>query len=80
MESQQLLSALNTACAPGRSLRKKEHSGRRVRGTMQKGLLSKQIATVDKADLIEKIGSLSRVKIMEVIDGVKLLIEPREVY
>jgi mRNA interferase MazF len=47
---------------------------------MQKGLLSKQIATVDKADLIEKIGSLSRVKIMEVIDGVKLLIEPREVY
>lgn len=39
-----------------------------------------QIATVDKADLVEKIGSLSKLKIADIIDGVKLLIEPREVF
>ena len=39
-----------------------------------------QIATVDKTDLVEKIGSLSILKIADIIDGVKLLIEPREVF
>jgi mRNA interferase MazF len=39
-----------------------------------------QIATVDKTDLVEKIGSLSRLKIAVIIEGVKLLIEPREVF
>jgi len=39
-----------------------------------------QIATVDKTDLVEKIGSLSTLKIADIIDGVKLLIEPREVF
>jgi mRNA interferase MazF len=39
-----------------------------------------QIATVDKTDLVEKIGSLSALKIADIIDGVKLLIEPREVF
>jgi len=38
-----------------------------------------QIITVDKSDLIEKIGSLSPSKIKQVIEGVKLLLEPREV-
>jgi mRNA interferase MazF len=38
-----------------------------------------QIATVNKTDLVEKIGSLSTLKIADIIDGVKLLIEPREV-
>jgi mRNA interferase MazF len=38
-----------------------------------------QIVTVDKADLVERIGSLSRTKIADIIEGVKLLIEPREV-
>jgi mRNA interferase MazF len=39
-----------------------------------------QIATVDKTDLVEKIGSLPTLKIADIIDGVKLLIEPREVF
>ena len=39
-----------------------------------------QIVTVDKTDLVEKIGSLSILKIADIIDGVKLLIEPREVF
>lgn len=38
-----------------------------------------QIITVDKSDLIEKIGSLSRPRVKEIIEGVKLLLEPREV-
>jgi mRNA interferase MazF len=39
-----------------------------------------QIATVDKTDLVEKIGSLSAMKIADIINGVKLLIEPREIF
>jgi mRNA interferase MazF len=39
-----------------------------------------QIATVDKTDLVEKIGSLSALKIAGIINGVKLLIEPREIF
>jgi mRNA interferase MazF len=38
-----------------------------------------QIITVDKSDLIEKIGSLSLSRMKQVIEGVKLLLEPREV-
>lgn len=38
-----------------------------------------QIITVNKADLIERIGSMSDVKIIQVIDGLKMLIEPRDV-
>jgi mRNA interferase MazF len=39
-----------------------------------------QVVTVDKTDLVEKIGSLSTMKIADIIDGIKLLIEPREVF
>lgn len=35
---------------------------------------------VDKTDLVGKIGSLSTSKIADIIEGVKLLIEPREVF
>ena len=38
-----------------------------------------QIVTVDKSDLIERIGSLSLSRMQQVIKGVKLLLEPREV-
>jgi mRNA interferase MazF len=38
-----------------------------------------QIITVDKSDLIGKIGSLSPSKMKQVVEGVKLLLEPREV-
>jgi mRNA interferase MazF len=36
-----------------------------------------QIFTVDKNDLVEKIGSLSRQRIAEIIEGIQLLITPR---
>ncbi len=38
-----------------------------------------QIFTVDKQDLTEKIGSLSRNKLVQVLEGIDLLIRPRDV-
>jgi mRNA interferase MazF len=38
-----------------------------------------QIYTVDKPDLVEKIGTLARTRVREILDGVHLLLEPREV-
>lgn len=37
-----------------------------------------QITTVNKSDLTERIGSLSPSKLKEVLDGINLLLEPRE--
>ncbi len=37
-----------------------------------------QLVTVNKHDLQEKIGSLSRRRILQIIDGVKLLLEPMD--
>jgi mRNA interferase MazF len=37
-----------------------------------------QIFTVDKKDLGEKIGSLSRQRVREILDGIRLVIEPRD--
>ena len=38
-----------------------------------------QVVTVDKSDLIEKVGSLSSSRTGQIIDGIKLLLEPKEV-
>jgi len=37
-----------------------------------------RIFTVDKADLGEYVGTLSRGRINEILDGIRLLIEPRD--
>jgi mRNA interferase MazF len=37
-----------------------------------------QLFTVDKADLIEKIGTLSPERVQEILNGVYLLLEPRD--
>ena len=37
-----------------------------------------QIYTVDKQDLIERIGTLSRDRVREILDGIWLLVEPRQ--
>ncbi|OGW62084.1 MAG: PemK family transcriptional regulator [Nitrospirae bacterium RBG_16_64_22] len=36
-----------------------------------------QLVTVDKRDLVEKIGALSPSRIRQIVDGVNLLVEPR---
>lgn len=38
-----------------------------------------QIFTVDKADLSERIGTLSRERMKQVLDGILLLMEPRNI-
>jgi mRNA interferase MazF len=38
-----------------------------------------QIFTVNKSDLLEKIGTLSKQRIAQILDGIRLLIEPREI-
>lgn len=38
-----------------------------------------QIFTVDKGDLVEKIGSLSRGRMAQVLQGIELLITPRDI-
>ena len=37
-----------------------------------------QLYTVDKAELVERIGTLSRARIDQILDGVRLVIEPLE--
>ena len=39
---------------------------------------SSQIYTVDKSDLIEWIGTLSEKRVRQILDGVRLLTEPRD--
>ena len=38
-----------------------------------------QVITVNKSDLVEKIGSLPAGRIREIVEGIRLLTEPREV-
>lgn len=38
-----------------------------------------QVVTVDKASLVGKIGALSPGRVEQIIDGMKLLLEPREI-
>ena len=38
-----------------------------------------QIITVNKSDLVEKIGSISQARVTEIIEGVRLSIEPRDI-
>jgi mRNA interferase MazF len=38
-----------------------------------------QLVTVDKTDLIEQIGTLSPARVRQIVDGIKLLIEQREI-
>ncbi|MBU4321394.1 MAG: type II toxin-antitoxin system PemK/MazF family toxin, partial [Nitrospinae bacterium] len=65
---------LKRAAAPGNVLLKKGE------GNLPKDSVVNisQVITVNKSDLTEKIGSLSPAKLKEIIEGVTLLIEPRE--
>jgi mRNA interferase MazF len=69
-----LTSNLKRAKAPGNVLLKKGE------GNLKKDSVVNisQIITVDKIDLVEKIGALSPLRVKQIIEGVNLLIEPRE--
>jgi mRNA interferase MazF len=38
-----------------------------------------QLYTVDKGDLVEKIGTLSSARVRQILDGIQLLLEPRDI-
>ena len=38
-----------------------------------------QLLTIDKSELIDKIGTLSRERIDEILEGIRLITEPRDV-
>ncbi len=69
-----LTSNLKRAKAPGNVLLSKGEANLKKDSVVN----ISQIITVDKSDLIEKTGSLSSARIRQIIKGVKLLIEPRE--
>ncbi len=70
-----LTSNLKRAMAPGNVLLQKGE------GNIKKDSVVNisQIITVDKSDLVEKIGSIAPSRMTEIIGGVRLLIEPREI-
>lgn len=68
-----ITSNLKRANAPGNILLKKGEAGL----TKDSIVNISQVITVDKSDLVEKIGSLSLSRIKQIVDGIKLLIEPR---
>ncbi len=69
-----LTSNLKRAKAPGNVLLKKGEANLKKESVVN----ISQIITVDKIDLIEKIGSLSLARITQIIEGIELLINPRE--
>jgi mRNA interferase MazF len=69
-----ITSNLKLANAPGNVLLKKGEGGLKKDSVVN----ISQIITVDKSDLTEKIGRLSPSKINQIIEGIKLLIMPRE--
>jgi len=69
-----LTSNLKRAKAPGNVLLRKGEGNLKKESVVN----ISQIITVNKSDLIEKIGSLSPGRIREIIEGIKLLTEPRE--
>ena len=70
-----LTSNLKRAEAPGNVLLQKGE------GNLKKASVVNisQIITVNKSDLVEKIGSLSSATIEKIIEGVKLLVEAKEI-
>ncbi len=80
-------SRINTivVCALTSTLKRAESPGNVLLNKGEANLSKKsvvnisQIYTVNKADLSEKIGKLTKKKLQEVLNGINLLIEPREV-
>ena len=70
-----LTSTLKRGKAPGNVLLKKGEANLKKDSVVN----ISQIVTINKSDLAEKIGSLSLTRIRQIIEGLILLIEPREI-
>ena len=69
-----LTSNLQRANAPGHVLLEDGEAGL----SKQSVVVVSQIFTVDKDQLDEPIGTLSKKRVCEILDGIRLLTEPRE--
>jgi len=69
-----LTSNIERAAIPGNVLLKKGE------GNLPKASVVNvaHVVTLDKTDLVEKIGALSSARVREILDGLKLVIEPKE--
>ena len=70
-----LTSNLKHAQAPGNVLLSKGEANRPKQSVVN----ISQLFTVDRSQLSERIGTLSAKRMREILDGVRLLLEPREV-
>lgn len=70
-----LTSNLKRGEAPGNVLLKKGEANLKKDSVVN----ITQLVTVDKADLIEQIGTLSPARVRQIVDGITLLLEPRDV-
>jgi mRNA interferase MazF len=70
-----ITSNLRRAAAPGNVLLEKDEANLEKRSVVNVS----QIFTVDKGDLVEKIGTLSPQRVRQILDGVRLLTEPRDI-
>ena len=70
-----LTSNLDRAAAPGNVVLKKGEANLPKKSVVN----ISQVFTVNKSELTEKIGTLSRNRVHQISDGLKLLTEPRDV-
>ena len=70
----ELTSTIQRAEAPGNVLLRRGEGNLELESVVNVS----QIYTVDKSALIEKIGALSQERIVEIFEGLKLLLEPRQ--
>ena len=69
-----MTSNLRRAKAPGNVLLEEGEGGLPKRSVVNVS----QIYTVDKSQLDERIGTLSAARLREILDGIQLVLEPRE--
>lgn len=70
-----LTSNLHRAAAPGNVLLESGEADL----PKQSVVVVSQLFTVDKSELGERIGTLSKQRVRQILDGIRLLTEPREV-
>lgn len=70
-----LTSNLKRAAVPGNVLLKKGEGGLKKESVVN----ISQVVTVNKSDLTERIGALPSTRVRQIVAGLKLLIEPKDI-
>lgn len=71
-----LTTNLTRASCPGNIMLKKKEAGLPKKSVVN----ITQIITVNKSDLKEKIGQLSKSRVKEIIEGLEILLKPKEIF